>query len=93
MRSILQPAIMLMESEAAAATIAEGAGHVSQCSAEGIGLDGSLVSKGGPAIAHQTKDMETSQQRENLELSFLVVNDKEGNKQLFVDLGKYKKCF
>ncbi|XP_064005047.1 DNA-directed primase/polymerase protein [Pogoniulus pusillus] len=90
-RSILQPAIMLMESEAAAAAVPEGAGHVSQCSVEEIGLDGSLVSKGGPAIAHQTKDMETSQQGENLELSFLVVNDKEGNKQLFVDLGVYTR--
>ncbi|NXG43793.1 PRIPO protein, partial [Psilopogon haemacephalus] len=89
-RSILQPALRLMESEAAAA-IPEGAGAVSQCSAEGIGLDGSLASKGCPATAHQTKDLETSQQGENWEFSFLVVNDKEGNKQLFVDLGVYTK--
>lgn len=99
MRSILQPAIRLMESKAAA-VVPEGAGHVFQCSAE-AGLDGSVTnltaiedaSKGWPVIAHKTKDMETSHQRENSEFSFLIVNDKEGNKQLFVDLGKYRKCF
>lgn len=100
MRTILQPAIRLVESKAAA-VIPEGAGHVLQCSAEGVGLDGSPenfravedASKGWPATAHQTKEMATSQQGENVEFSFLIVNDKEGNKQLFVDLGKYKKCF
>ncbi|XP_074678841.1 DNA-directed primase/polymerase protein isoform X1 [Strix aluco] len=93
-RTILQPAIRLMESKAAAVIPEEGVGHVFQCSAEGAGLDGSLTdltatedaSKGWPAIAHKTKDMETSHQGENLELSFLIVNDKEGDKQLFVDL-------
>ncbi|NWV29295.1 PRIPO protein, partial [Origma solitaria] len=95
-RTVLQPAIRLMESKAVVIP-AEEAGHVSQCTA-GVGLDGSLTnltavedaSKDWPAIAHKTKDMEMSHQGENLDFSFLMVNDKEGNKQLFVDLGKYK---
>ncbi|XP_052635772.1 DNA-directed primase/polymerase protein isoform X3 [Harpia harpyja] len=97
-RSIFQPAIRLVESKAAA-VIPEGVGHVFQCSAEGVGLGGSLTnltavehaSKGWPAIARKTKDMETSHQGGNSEFSFLIVNDKEGNKQLFVDLGVYTK--
>lgn len=98
MRTILQPAIRLMESRAAVIPTEE-AGHVFQCSA-GAGLDGSLTnltaveddSKDWPAIAHETKDMEMPHQEENVDFSFLLVNDKEGNKQLFVDLGKYQ-CF
>ncbi|KFP24939.1 Coiled-coil domain-containing protein 111, partial [Colius striatus] len=117
-RTILQPAIRLIENKAAAIP-GGGGGHISQCSAEGVGLGGSLTDltaikvapKGWPALAHETKDMETSQvapkgwpalayetkdmetsdQGENLELSFLIVNNKEGDKQLFVDLGVYTK--
>ncbi|XP_064566613.1 DNA-directed primase/polymerase protein isoform X2 [Zonotrichia leucophrys gambelii] len=48
-------------------------------------------SKDRPAIAHETKDVEMPHQGENLDFSFLIVNDKEGNKQLFVDLGVYTK--
>ncbi|NXB69445.1 PRIPO protein, partial [Donacobius atricapilla] len=95
-RTILQPAIRLMESRAAVIPTEE-AGHVFQCSA-GAGLDGSLTnftaveddSKDWPANVHKTKDMEMPHQEENVDFSFLIVNDKEGNKQLFVDLGKYK---
>ncbi|XP_071412411.1 DNA-directed primase/polymerase protein isoform X2 [Pithys albifrons albifrons] len=99
-RTVLQPAIRLMESKAAAAAgIAEEAGHVFQCSVEAVGLDGSVTnlsadkdaSKGWPAIVHQTKDMEMSHQGENFDFSFLIVNGKEGDKQLFVDLGVYTK--
>ncbi|NWS66375.1 PRIPO protein, partial [Crotophaga sulcirostris] len=94
-RAILQPAIQLMESKATVG----GTGHVFQCSAEAVGLDGSLTnltdtedaSEGWSAIACQTKDMGTTQQGENSEFSFLIVNDKEGDKQLFVDLGVYTK--
>ncbi|XP_075608079.1 DNA-directed primase/polymerase protein isoform X2 [Balearica regulorum gibbericeps] len=76
-----------------------GAGHVFQCSAEGVGSDGSPTNliaigdacKGWPAVAHKTKDMETSHQGENLEFSFLIVNGKGGGKQLFVDLGVYTR--
>ncbi|NXS20192.1 PRIPO protein, partial [Mystacornis crossleyi] len=72
--------------------------HVGKCCSAGVGLDGSLTnltaaedaSKDWPAIAHETKDVEMSHQGENLDFSFLIVNNKEGNKQLFVDLGKYK---
>ncbi|XP_063258201.1 DNA-directed primase/polymerase protein isoform X2 [Prinia subflava] len=96
-RTILQPAIRLMESRAAVIP-AEGAGHVFQCSA-GAGLDDSLTnltavqddSKDWPAIAQETNDMEMPHQEENGDFSFLIVNDKEGNKQLFVDLGVYTK--
>ncbi|NXM19248.1 PRIPO protein, partial [Ploceus nigricollis] len=96
-RTILQPAIRLMESRAAVIPTEE-AGNVFQCSA-GAGLDGSLTnlpaveddSKDGPAIAHETKDMEMPHQGENLDFSFFIVKDKEGNKQLFVDLGVYTK--
>ncbi|NXR92838.1 PRIPO protein, partial [Hypocryptadius cinnamomeus] len=96
-RTILQPAIRLMESRAAVIPTEE-AGNVLQCSA-GAGLDGSLRnltaveddSKDRPAIAHETKDLEMPHQGENLDFSFLIVNDKEGNKQLFVDLGVYTK--
>ncbi|NWR16573.1 PRIPO protein, partial [Emberiza fucata] len=95
-RTILQPAIRLMQSRAAVIPTEE-VGNVFQCSA-GAGLDGSLTnlpaveddSKDRPAIAHETKDVEMPHQGENLDFSFLIVNDKEGNKQLFVDLGKYK---
>ncbi|NXR65474.1 PRIPO protein, partial [Rhadina sibilatrix] len=96
-RTILQPAIRLMESRAAVIPTEE-AGHVFQCSA-GAGLDGSLTnltaveddSKDWPAIAHETKDIEMPHHEENVDFSFLIVNDKEGNKQLFVDLGVYTK--
>ncbi|NXO74263.1 PRIPO protein, partial [Phainopepla nitens] len=95
-RTILQPAIRLMESRAAVIPTEE-AGQVFQCSA-GAGLDGSLPNltaveddpKDWPAIAHKTKDREMPLQGENLDFSFLIVNDKEGSKQLFVDLGRYK---
>ncbi|NXL23645.1 PRIPO protein, partial [Setophaga kirtlandii] len=96
-RTILQPAIRLMQSRAAVIPTEE-AGDVFQCSA-GAGLDGSLAnlptveddSKDRPTIAHETKDVEMPHQGENLDFSFLIVNDKEGNKKLFVDLGVYTK--
>ncbi|NXQ44983.1 PRIPO protein, partial [Catharus fuscescens] len=96
-RTILQPAIRLMESRAAVIATEE-AGHIFQCSA-GAGLDGSLPnltagedgSKDWPAIACEKKDVEMPHQGENLDFSFLIVNSKEGNKQLFVDLGVYTK--
>ncbi|KFP85035.1 Coiled-coil domain-containing protein 111, partial [Acanthisitta chloris] len=99
-RTILQPAIRLLESKAAAAVIPGGeAGHVFQSFEEGVGLDGSPTnlravedaSKSCPAIVCKTKDMETPHQGENLDFSFLIVNGKEGDKQLFVDLGVYTK--
>ncbi|XP_075005347.1 DNA-directed primase/polymerase protein isoform X6 [Calonectris borealis] len=88
-----------MESKAAVVIPEEGAGHIFQCSAEAVGLDGSLTnltavkdaSKGWPAVARETKEMDTSHQGENSEFSFLIVNDKEGDKQLFVDLGVYTR--
>ncbi|KFZ53593.1 Coiled-coil domain-containing protein 111, partial [Podiceps cristatus] len=99
-RTILQPAKRLMEHKAAVVMPEDGGTEgVFQCSAEAVGLDGPLTDltaaedapKGWPAIAHKTKDVETSHQGENAEFSFLIVNDKEGNKQLFVDLGVYTR--
>ncbi|XP_009944738.1 PREDICTED: DNA-directed primase/polymerase protein-like, partial [Leptosomus discolor] len=98
-RTILQPAIRLIESKAASVIPEGGAGHVFQCSAEGVVLGGALTnltavedaSKGWSAIACKTKDTETSHQGEDFEFSFLIVNDKEGDKQLFVDLGVYTR--
>ncbi|NWU64271.1 PRIPO protein, partial [Pterocles burchelli] len=98
-RTILQPAIRLMESKAAVMIPEEGAGRVSHCCAEAVVLGGSPANltamedafKNWPAIACKTKDMETSHEGENSEFSFLIVNDKEGNKQLFVDLGVYTR--
>ncbi|NXW31398.1 PRIPO protein, partial [Phaetusa simplex] len=98
-RTIVQPAIRLMKSKAPVVLPEEGAGRVFRCSAEVVVLDDPLTnltaiedaSKGWPAIAHETKDMETSHQGENSAFSFLIVNGKDGDKQLFVDLGKYNK--
>uniref|UniRef100_A0A8B9QHM6 DNA-directed primase/polymerase protein n=1 Tax=Apteryx owenii TaxID=8824 RepID=A0A8B9QHM6_APTOW len=98
-RTILQPAMALMESNAAALIPEKRTGRVFQCSAPTGGLDGSLInlsavedaSKSWPSIANKTTEIETSDQGENSEFSFLVVNDKEGRKQLFVDLGVYTK--
>ncbi|NXV12421.1 PRIPO protein, partial [Cepphus grylle] len=98
-RTILQPAIRLMKSEAAVVIPEGGAGRVFQCSGEVVGLDDSLTnltaiedaSEGLPAIARETKDMETSHQGENSAFSFLIVNGEDGDKQLFVDLGVYTK--
>uniref|UniRef100_A0A8C3JEW9 DNA-directed primase/polymerase protein n=1 Tax=Calidris pygmaea TaxID=425635 RepID=A0A8C3JEW9_9CHAR len=98
-RSILQPAMRLLKSKAAVVTPEGGAGDVLQCSAKAAGLEGSLTnlaavedaSEGRAAIAHETKDTETSHQGENSEFAFLIVNGKDGDKQLFVDLGVYTK--
>ncbi|XP_074010577.1 DNA-directed primase/polymerase protein [Numenius arquata] len=98
-RSILQPAVRLLKSKAAVVTPEGGAGGVLQCSAEAVGLEGSLTnlaavedaSEGRAAIARETKDAETSHQGENSEFAFLIVNGKDGDKQLFVDLGVYTK--
>ncbi|NWW92423.1 PRIPO protein, partial [Rhynochetos jubatus] len=96
-RTIVQPAMRLMERRAAVVIPEGGAGCIFQRCAEAVGLDGSLTSltavpdasKGWPA--HKTEDTDTSHQGENLDFSFLVVNDKDGDKQLFVDLGVYTK--
>ncbi|KAM6313495.1 DNA-directed primase/polymerase protein [Aegotheles albertisi] len=96
-RTILQPAIRLVETKVAVVIPEEG-GHVSWCSTESVGLDASLTNltavedaEGWPAVSCKTKDMETSHQGENSEYSFLIVNDKEGDKQLFVDLAVYTR--
>lgn len=98
-RTILQPAIRLVGSNVAAPIAEGGAGYTSQRSAPTVELDGPLTnltavedaSKGWPAIADQRKETETSHHGENSEFSFLIVNNKEGDKQLFVDLGVYTR--
>ncbi|NXA41284.1 PRIPO protein, partial [Eudromia elegans] len=98
-RTILQPAVALLRSEAAVLTPERRASHTRQSPAPTGGSEGSLMnlsavedaSQSCPSIARETTEAETSQQGENSEYSFLVVNDKEGRKQLFVDLGVYTK--
>lgn len=98
-RTILQPALRLVGSNVAAPIAEGGAGYTSQRSAPTVELDGPLTnltavedaSKGWPAIADQRKETETSHHGENSEFSFLIVNNKEGDKQLFVDLGVYTR--
>ncbi|NXD06831.1 PRIPO protein, partial [Nothocercus nigrocapillus] len=97
-RTLLQPAVALLEREAPALPPEGRASRVFQSSAPTGGLEGSLInlpavdaSESCPSVAHETTETETSQQGENSEYSFLLVNDKEGRKQLFVDLGVYTK--
>ncbi|NXJ07860.1 PRIPO protein, partial [Odontophorus gujanensis] len=90
-RTILQPAIRLMESHITAG----GVGHTSQSSAPTVELDGSLrnlTAVKDASTADQANKTETSHHGESSEFSFLIVNNKEGDKQLFVDLGK-NICF
>uniref|UniRef100_A0A8D0HAN3 DNA-directed primase/polymerase protein n=1 Tax=Sphenodon punctatus TaxID=8508 RepID=A0A8D0HAN3_SPHPU len=49
------------------------------------------TSGNGQLNAFRTLGKGASQQKENPDISFLVVNDKKGGKQLFVDLGVYTK--
>ncbi|NWX82639.1 PRIPO protein, partial [Nothoprocta pentlandii] len=96
-RSVLQPAVALLEREAAGLTPEGRASRLCQSSAPTPGAQGSLISpsaaedasKSCPSIAHETTERGMSQQGENSEYAFLLVNDKEGRKQLFVDLGKF----
>ncbi|NWI11352.1 PRIPO protein, partial [Crypturellus soui] len=98
-RTILQPAVALLESKAAVLTPQGRASHVFQSSSPTAGLEASLInlpavedaSKGCPSISHEITETEMSQQGKNSEYYFLIVNDKEGCKQLFVDLGVYTK--
>ncbi|OXB76762.1 UNVERIFIED_CONTAM: hypothetical protein H355_016243, partial [Colinus virginianus] len=89
-RTILQPAIRLMESNMTAG----GVGHTSQSSAPTVEVDGSLrnlTAVKDASTAGQANETETSHHGESSDFSFLIVNNKEGGKQLFVDLGVYTK--
>ncbi|XP_065592617.1 DNA-directed primase/polymerase protein isoform X2 [Cyrtonyx montezumae] len=89
-RTILQPAIRLMESNISAGRV----GHTSQSSAPTVELDGSLrnlTAVKDASTADQANETETSHHGESSEFSFLIVNNREGDKQLFVDLGVYTK--
>lgn len=48
------------------------------------------VSQSWQQNSHRILKKKTSQWKENPDLSFLIVNGKQGEKELFVDLGKYK---
>ncbi|XP_026503683.1 DNA-directed primase/polymerase protein isoform X2 [Terrapene carolina triunguis] len=78
----------------------DGADSVaSQSSKATVEIDGTVVSLGAAKEAsgkwqsnmHKTLENGKLQQKDNPNLSFLVVNDKEGGKQLVVDLGVYTK--
>lgn len=99
MKTVLQPALVLTENKADALILEEGADSVvSQSSKATAEIDGTVVNlsavKEPPgkwqSNMHKTLENGARQQNENPDLSFLVVNDKEGGKQLVVDLGKYK---
>ncbi|XP_025063378.1 DNA-directed primase/polymerase protein isoform X2 [Alligator sinensis] len=98
-RRVLQPALRLTKTKAAAVIPEEEIGHVFQSSKATAELNGSPVnavavtnaSGSWQSCMRKTLDTETSQQKEKSEFSFLVVNDKDGGSQLFVDMGVYTK--
>ncbi|XP_032656283.1 DNA-directed primase/polymerase protein isoform X2 [Chelonoidis abingdonii] len=99
-KTVLQPALVLTENKADALILEEGADSAaSQSSKATVEIDGTVVNLGAAKEAsgkwqsnmHKTLENGKLQQKENLDLSFLVVNDKEGGKQLVIDLGVYTK--
>ncbi|XP_026503684.1 DNA-directed primase/polymerase protein isoform X3 [Terrapene carolina triunguis] len=99
-KTVLQPAFVLTENKADALILEDGADSVaSQSSKATVEIDGTVVSLGAAKEAsgkwqsnmHKTLENGKLQQKDNPNLSFLVVNDKEGGKQLVVDLGVYTK--
>ncbi|XP_044873962.1 DNA-directed primase/polymerase protein isoform X2 [Mauremys mutica] len=99
-KTVLQPALVLTENKADALILEEGADSVaSQSSKATVEIDGTVVNLGAAKEAsgkwqsnmHKTLENGKLQQKENSDLSFLVVDDKEGGKQLVVDLGVYTK--
>ncbi|XP_075786407.1 DNA-directed primase/polymerase protein isoform X1 [Pelodiscus sinensis] len=98
-KRILQPALTLTENKADALILEEGMDGVSHSSKATTELDGSVINIGAvkqtsgkwQSNKHKMLENGTLQQKENPDLSFLVVNDKEGGKQLVVDLGVYTR--
>ncbi|KAH0616133.1 hypothetical protein JD844_027025 [Phrynosoma platyrhinos] len=96
LRSILQPAVLLtknkdaivLEKQISVSQSYKATTDVPKC------LENQTVSKNVPQTSQLnsqgTLEKGTSQWKENTDLSFLIVNGKQGGKQLFVDLGKYK---
>ncbi|XP_067407752.1 DNA-directed primase/polymerase protein [Emydura macquarii macquarii] len=98
-KTVLQPALVFTKNKADVLILEEGADNVvSQSSKATVDLEGSVnlgavkeaFGRQQPNI-HKTLGNGTLQEKENSDLSFLVVNDKEGGKQLLVDLGVYTK--
>ncbi|XP_015272887.1 PREDICTED: DNA-directed primase/polymerase protein [Gekko japonicus] len=99
LRTIFQPAILLIKSkdplvpeEKVVSTVSqsyEDTSYLPSC------LENQIVTKdmsqSWQLNSHRIQEKETSQQTENPNLSFLIVNGKHGGKQLFVDLGVYTK--
>ncbi|XP_065452840.1 DNA-directed primase/polymerase protein isoform X5 [Chrysemys picta bellii] len=99
-KTVLQPALVLTENKADALILEDGADSVaSQSSKATVEIDGTVVNLGAAKEAsgkwqsnmHEMLENGKLQQKDNPYLSFLVVNDKEGGKQLVVDLGVYTK--
>ncbi|KAM6441242.1 DNA-directed primase/polymerase protein isoform 1-T2 [Liasis olivaceus] len=97
LRTILQPAILLTKNKDTMDP--EKINSVCQCyktttnlptclENHGLAKDASQNWKLNP---HKISEKGTSQLKENPDLSFLIVNGKQGEKQLFVDLGVYTK--
>ncbi|XP_060119722.1 DNA-directed primase/polymerase protein-like isoform X1 [Heteronotia binoei] len=99
LRASFQPAVLLTKNKDPLVPEEEVVSNVSQ-SYEAVGylpscLENQTVTKGlsqsWQLNSHRTQEKEISQQTENPDLSFLIVNGKHGEKQLFVDLGVYTK--
>ncbi|KAK9398956.1 DNA-directed primase/polymerase protein [Crotalus adamanteus] len=95
LRTILQPAILLTKSKDA--TDLPKINSVDQCYKTTIDLPTCLENNSLVKDASQNwkfnsyKISEKGTSEENPDLSFLIVNSKQGEKQLFVDLGVYTK--
>ncbi|XP_062992387.1 DNA-directed primase/polymerase protein [Elgaria multicarinata webbii] len=98
LKMILQPAVLLTKNEDAM-ILEKQVVSVSQCYKATTDLPKCLenqivtkdVSQSCQLNSHKALEKQTSQWKENLDLSFLIVNGKQGGKQLFVDLGVYTK--
>nr|XP_034967959.1 DNA-directed primase/polymerase protein [Zootoca vivipara] len=98
LRKILQPAVLLTRKRDAMVPEKQVVSHSQSCKAA-TDLPSSVenqtvtkdVSHSRQLSAINSLGNGASQWKENLDLSFLIVNGKHGEKQLFVDLGVYTK--
>lgn len=94
----MQPAILLTKTKAAEDPEKQVASTVSLSSKATPNLpsyqenqtESKAMSQSWQLNSQKTLEKETSQRKEAADLSFLTVNNKLGEKQLFVDLGNFK---
>ncbi|XP_066488261.1 DNA-directed primase/polymerase protein isoform X2 [Tiliqua scincoides] len=93
-RTILQPAILLIQDKDALVPEKQVISATSQCCKITTEFSKCVenqtvtkdVSQSWQQNSHRIQEKKTSQWKENPDLSFLIVNGKQGEKQLFVDL-------